>query len=156
MNTAAERKRTRHERHENFQARGADIRQTSARVGVLLVRESGGEGIPLILYLESTDPFRGYFLSPALPGETRVSFRDYREFARKARELTEKVRGQFRAGKRPDTEHWRLPPAGRRADRVLFLRPGRDGEWSGDIYTPGKMTLEIFRGLGELEKRLCP
>ena len=120
-------------------------------------RDRGGRdrGFPLVLYLESTSPFRGYFYSPALPGNARAVFRSYAEFAGEAGDLTDQVRTLFRAGKYPETETWRLPPAGRRADRVLFIRPGRDGTWSGDIYTPGAMRLETFRNPAELERLLC-
>lgn len=139
----------------------AAARETGSPVHITVVREAGsaygGQGYPLILWLESTDPFRGYFVSPALEGETRVCFRSYAEFAQQAGELTEKVRILFLSGKRLETENWRIPAAARRrADRVLLIRPGKAGEWSGDIYTPGIMTLETFRGRAELEKLLCP
>lgn len=130
-------------------------------VSVTLVREAGGvygrHSYPLILYLDSKDPFRGYFLSPALEGESRVCFRSYAEFSQQAGELTEKVRALFRSGKRLETEAWQIPAAARRrADQVLLIRPGKAGEWSGDVYTPGIMTLETFRDRAELEKLLCP
>ena len=131
-----------------------------AHAAVTVIREAGGmygrQRYPLILYLKSRYPFRGYFLSPALEGETRVCFGSYGEFIRRAGELTERVRDLFRSGKSLDTEHWRPRPAvHRRADRVLLIRPGENGEWSGDVYTPGSMTLETFRGRAELEKLLC-
>lgn len=137
------------------------VREEGSPVHIAVVRETGsaygGQGYPLVLWLESTDPFRGYFVSPALEGETRVFFRSFTEFAQRAGELTEKVRVLFRSGKRLETETWRIPPAARRkADRVLLIRPGEDGEWSGDVYTPGIMTLETFRDRVELEKLLCP
>ena len=136
------------------------VREEGGPVQITVVREAGsaygGQGYPLILWLESTDPFRGYFVSPALEGESRVCFRSYAEFSQQAGELTERVRDLFRSGKSLDTEHWRPRPAvHRRADRVLLIRPGENGEWSGDVYTPGSMTLETFRGRAELEKLLC-
>ena len=143
---------------------GSRVRITAAReaagpVRFTVVREAcgayGGQGYPLILYLESKALFRGYFLSPALEGETGVCFRSYEEFVRSAGDLTEKIRALFRSGKRLETETWRISPAvRRRADRVLLIRPGENGEWSGDVYTPGAMTLEAFRSRAELEKLL--
>lgn len=138
-------------------AAGGEQRAGAGMERGLAVRDRGGRdrGFPLVLYLESTSPFRGYFYSPALPGNARAVFRSYAEFAGEAGDLTDQVRTLFRAGKYPGTETWRLPPAGRRADRVLFIRPGRDGTWSGDIYTPGAMRLETFRNPAELERLLC-
>lgn len=143
-------------------ATGGEQRAGAGMERGLAVRDRGGRdrggrdrGFPLVLYLESTSPFRGYFYSPALPGNARAVFRSYAEFAGEAGDLTDQVRTLFRAGKYPETETWRLPPAGRRADRVLFIRPGRDGTWSGDIYTPGAMRLETFRNPAELERLLC-
>lgn len=139
----------------------AAVREEGGPVHITVVREAGsaygGQGYPLILWLESTDPFRGYFVSPALEGESRVCFRSYAEFSQQTAELTEKVRALFRSGKRLETEAWQIPAAARRkADRVLLIRPGKAGEWSGDVYTPGIMTLETFRDRAELEKLLCP
>ena len=132
--------------------------ETEGAVHITVVRETcgayGREGYPLVLWLESADPFRGCFASPALERESRICFGSYAEFAGQVGELTEQVRTLFRNGKRPETETWRLPPADRRADRVLFIRPGRDGTWSGDIYTPGAMQLETFRNAAELEMLL--
>ena len=143
-------------------ATGGEQRAGAGMERGLAVRDRGGRdrggrdrGFPLVLYLESTSPFRGYFYSPALPGNARAVFRSYAEFAGEAGDLTDQVRTLFRAGKYPETETWCLPPAGRRADRVLFIRPGRDGTWSGDIYTPGAMRLETFRNPAELERLLC-
>ena len=143
-------------------ATGGEQRAGAGMERGLAVRDRGGRdrggrdrGFPLVLYLESTSPFRGYFYSPALPGNARAVFRSYAEIAGEAGDLTDQVRTLFRAGKYPETETWRLPPAGRRADRVLFIQPGRDGTWSGDIYTPGAMRLETFRNPAELERLLC-
>ena len=134
------------------------VREEGSPACIKVVREAlgayGREGYPLVLWIDSTDPFRGWFASPALERETRICFGSYAEFAGQVGELTEQVRTLFRNGRRPETETWRLPPAGRRADRVLFIRPGRDGTWSGDIYTPGAMRLEMFRNAAELEMRL--
>ena len=134
------------------------VREEGSPACIKVVREAlgayGREGYPLVLWLESADPFRGCFTSPALGREIRICFGSYAEFAGQVGELTEQVRILFWNGKRLETETWRLPPAGRRADRVLFIRPGRDGNWSGDIYTPGAMRLETFRNAAELEVRL--
>ena len=79
------------------------VREEGSPACIKVVREAlgayGREGYPLVLWIDSTDPFRGWFASPALERESRICFGSCAEFARQIEELTEQVRILFRSGK---------------------------------------------------------
>ena len=75
------------------------VREEGSPACIKVVREAlgayGREGYPLVLWLESADPFRGWFASPALERESRICFGSCAEFAWQIEELTDQVRRQM-------------------------------------------------------------
>lgn len=115
-----------------------------------------GRSYVLLLFLNESDRFSGYFLNPHIPAEKASVFHDYLDFENKLRQLTEQAE---QADEHDDTvacySGWLPGNCKKPVSFAVHMAVTGSGEWQGDIFDPRTRKEVCFYKKEQLEELLA-
>ena len=114
-----------------------------------------GRSYVLLLFLNESDRFSGYFLNPHFPADKARIFHDYPDFENELRQLTEQAQNLDEHGETVACYNKWLPGNCKKpVSFAIHMAVTDTGEWQGDIFNPRAKKEVCFYNKEQLEELL--